>query len=128
MFKTDFQIDYLWKCYPVGFTNHLQAKLLYFSWCVKGAEFIETVCFVLRKKDSQITFLHIYHHVSSFLFSYYAVRCVGSNYVFSVLCYSSRDLTFVCPNLLLLTENLFNNYWKIKVQNPILPQHINYSK
>ena len=71
-------LDYLWKCYKTGFTNRTQVKLLYFGFIVKGIEFIETVCFVLRKKQDQCSFLHIYHHVSTFLFAYYGVTKVGS--------------------------------------------------
>lgn len=71
-------LDYLWKCYRTGFTNRTQVKLLYFGFIVKGIEFIETFCFVMRKKQDQCSFLHIYHHVSTFLFAYYGVTQVGS--------------------------------------------------
>lgn len=76
-------LDYLWKCYPAGFTNRTQVKLYYFGFFVKGIEFIETVCFVLRKKQDQCSFLHIYHHVSTFLFAYYGVTQVGSKKIFT---------------------------------------------
>ncbi|XP_033016668.1 LOW QUALITY PROTEIN: elongation of very long chain fatty acids protein 2-like [Lacerta agilis] len=39
------------------------ARWYYFS---KVIEFADTVFFVLRKKNSQITFLHVYHHATMF--------------------------------------------------------------
>ena len=35
--------------------------MFYFS---KLVEFMDTIFFILRKKNSQITFLHVYHHVT----------------------------------------------------------------
>ncbi|CAB3228019.1 unnamed protein product [Arctia plantaginis] len=34
----------------------------YLYWTAKLTELLDTVFFVLRKKDKQITFLHLYHH------------------------------------------------------------------
>uniref|UniRef100_A0A8C7KNK4 Elongation of very long chain fatty acids protein n=1 Tax=Oncorhynchus kisutch TaxID=8019 RepID=A0A8C7KNK4_ONCKI len=40
-----------------------ETMAVYFS---KLIEFLDTMFFVLRKKNSQITFLHVYHHASMF--------------------------------------------------------------
>ncbi|XP_078050495.1 very long chain fatty acid elongase 1-like [Augochlora pura] len=37
------------------------------SMILKIIDLIETVLFVLRKKDNQVTFLHLYHHVTTVL-------------------------------------------------------------
>ncbi|XP_053105466.1 elongation of very long chain fatty acids protein 2 isoform X1 [Hemicordylus capensis] len=42
------------------------AKVLWWYYFSKVIEFADTVFFVLRKKNSQITFLHVYHHASMF--------------------------------------------------------------
>nr|XP_031543965.1 elongation of very long chain fatty acids protein 2 isoform X3 [Vicugna pacos] len=42
------------------------AKVLWWYYFSKLIEFLDTIFFVLRKKTSQITFLHVYHHASMF--------------------------------------------------------------
>ncbi|EGW05073.1 Elongation of very long chain fatty acids protein 2, partial [Cricetulus griseus] len=42
------------------------AKVLWWYYFSKLVEFLDTIFFVLRKKTSQITFLHVYHHASMF--------------------------------------------------------------
>lgn len=57
---------YSWKCEPVDFTNTPHglrvARGCYIYFLAKLTELLDTVFFVLRKKDSQISFLHLYHH------------------------------------------------------------------
>lgn len=78
VFRTGFQWDFLYTCYMPGYENLSHVKLLYFAYMLKGIELIETVCFVLRKKFSQMSFLHVYHHVSTLIFAYFGVTQVGS--------------------------------------------------
>ncbi|TKC34075.1 hypothetical protein EI555_012457 [Monodon monoceros] len=42
------------------------AEVLWWYYFSKLIEFLDTIFFVLRKKTSQITFLHVYHHASMF--------------------------------------------------------------
>ncbi|KAK6491878.1 elongation of very long chain fatty acids protein 2-like [Huso huso] len=42
------------------------AKVLWWYYFSKLIEFLDTIFFVLRKKNNQITFLHVYHHASMF--------------------------------------------------------------
>ncbi|XP_032560568.1 elongation of very long chain fatty acids protein 2 [Chiroxiphia lanceolata] len=42
------------------------AKVLWWYYFSKVIEFMDTIFFVLRKKSSQITFLHVYHHATMF--------------------------------------------------------------
>ncbi|KAJ7338527.1 hypothetical protein JRQ81_012429 [Phrynocephalus forsythii] len=42
------------------------AKVLWWYYFSKVIEFADTLFFVLRKKNSQITFLHVYHHATMF--------------------------------------------------------------
>lgn len=78
VFNTGYKWDYIWKCYMPGFNNMSHEKLLYFAYLLKLIELVETICFVLRKKDAQMSFLHVYHHVSTFIFTYFGVTLVGS--------------------------------------------------
>ncbi|XP_076663456.1 very long chain fatty acid elongase 1 isoform X1 [Andrena cerasifolii] len=54
-------------------------KLSYIMWLgtmLKMIDLIETVIFVLRKKDSQISFLHIYHHLSTLMIAWIMTKYV----------------------------------------------------
>lgn len=57
---------YTWKCDPVDTSDSPMAlRMVRVSWLFLFSKFIElmdTVFFVLRKKNSQITFLHLVHH------------------------------------------------------------------
>ncbi|XP_065647623.1 very long chain fatty acid elongase 4 isoform X2 [Hydra vulgaris] len=58
--------NYSWPCQPIRSTDDPKelriASALWWYYISKLIEFLDTVFFVLRKKDSQLTFLHIYHH------------------------------------------------------------------
>ncbi|CAO1421141.1 unnamed protein product [Diamesa tonsa] len=60
-----------WKCIiNVPIDDH-RISLYFWQWIsliVRLAELVETVIFVLRKKQNQVSHLHVYHHVSTILF------------------------------------------------------------
>uniref|UniRef100_T1IZZ6 Elongation of very long chain fatty acids protein n=1 Tax=Strigamia maritima TaxID=126957 RepID=T1IZZ6_STRMM len=49
---------------------------LWWYWFSKLIEFTDTLFFILRKKDRQLTFLHIYHHSTMFFFWWIGVKWV----------------------------------------------------
>ncbi|XP_026525669.1 elongation of very long chain fatty acids protein 2 [Notechis scutatus] len=49
-----------------GETDIRVAQVLWWYYFSKVIEFADTVFFVLRKKNNQITFLHVYHHATMF--------------------------------------------------------------
>ncbi|XP_063230861.1 very long chain fatty acid elongase 7 [Bacillus rossius redtenbacheri] len=69
---------YNWKCEPVDFSTSPEAirvaQGVYVYFIAKLTELLDTVFFVLRKKDSQITFLHMYHHTVMPLISWGATK------------------------------------------------------
>ncbi|CAH1100724.1 unnamed protein product [Psylliodes chrysocephalus] len=58
--------DYSIKCQPVDYSTNSKAlrmaNLCWWYYISKLTEFADTLFFVLRKKNSQVTFLHMYHH------------------------------------------------------------------
>ncbi|XP_019870257.1 elongation of very long chain fatty acids protein AAEL008004 [Aethina tumida] len=58
--------DYSYKCQPVDYSDSEKAmrmaNLCWWYYISKLSEFADTVFFVMRKKESQITLLHLYHH------------------------------------------------------------------
>ncbi|XP_059819365.1 elongation of very long chain fatty acids protein 1-like [Hypanus sabinus] len=57
---------YTFRCDPIDYSNNPKAlRMVRVAWLFLFSKFIElfdTVFFVLQKKNSQITFLHIFHH------------------------------------------------------------------
>ncbi|XP_005083929.2 elongation of very long chain fatty acids protein 1 isoform X1 [Mesocricetus auratus] len=57
---------YTWRCDPVDFSNSPEAlrmvRVAWFFMLSKVIELMDTVIFILRKKDGQVTFLHVFHH------------------------------------------------------------------
>ncbi|XP_035217580.1 elongation of very long chain fatty acids protein 1-like [Stegodyphus dumicola] len=57
---------YSWRCEPIDYSYSVDAiKMAEIGWyfyITKFIEFADTVFFILRKKDSQISSLHVFHH------------------------------------------------------------------
>ncbi|XP_018364719.1 PREDICTED: elongation of very long chain fatty acids protein 4-like, partial [Trachymyrmex cornetzi] len=49
-------------------------RSLWYYFLLKILDYVETGIFVLRKKDNQITALHLYHHVSTLLLAWLSLR------------------------------------------------------
>lgn len=50
---------------------------VYYGWlamCLRMVEFAETIFFVLRKKQNQVSALHVYHHISTFLIVWWSLK------------------------------------------------------
>nr|QXU64635.1 fatty acid elongase 24 [Blattella germanica] len=52
------------------------SRLSWFYFMLKLVDLSDTVFFILRKKFSQVTFLHVYHHAMMFVFVWGIVRYV----------------------------------------------------
>lgn len=62
----------IWKCIPdpklKGYADEQMILQMSYGWyyiMVRLSELIETVFFVLRKKNDQVSILHVYHHIST---------------------------------------------------------------
>lgn len=47
---------------------------MYYYFMAKLSELLDTVFFVLRKKDNQVTFLHVYHHTLMALITWVSLK------------------------------------------------------
>ena len=71
----------------LSFSNPLQQYLiiLNFRWyyASKMLEMLDTLFFIVRKKNSQLTFLHVYHHSTMFCLWWIGVKYVpgGSSFL-----------------------------------------------
>lgn len=76
--SNEFSIIKFWKCQKVDYKSNRKANSLviysYQTFLLKLAELIETVFFVLRKKQNQVSKLHVYHHVSTAILAWCVVK------------------------------------------------------
>ena len=54
------------------------ARACYWVTLLKVIDLIETGIFVLRKKNNQITFLHVYHHITTVLTALISLRYIAT--------------------------------------------------
>ncbi|KAG1652472.1 Elongation of very long chain fatty acids protein 7 [Nymphon striatum] len=69
---------YDFRCVPEDLSinplNLMMVNLSWLYWVMKIVELLDTIFFALRKKRSQITFLHVYHHTIMILCSWYVIK------------------------------------------------------
>ncbi|RDD42867.1 Elongation of very long chain fatty acids protein 4 [Trichoplax sp. H2] len=86
--------NYSWtKCQSVVFSKDpnefKMAEILWLYYFSKIIELLDTIFFILRKKESQITFLHVYHHASMMILWWLNVKWgAGGQAFFGPLCNS----------------------------------------
>lgn len=65
-------------CEPLDFSDSFvglrSAHMAYSYMIVKILDLFDTIFFVMRKKDRQISFLHVYHHVAVLTGAWVAVQ------------------------------------------------------
>ncbi|XP_021699695.1 elongation of very long chain fatty acids protein 4 [Aedes aegypti] len=82
-FKHGWTFDYLYSCKLPDYSTNASAVGFmygsYFNYVIKAIELIETVMFALRKKQSQISVLHVYHHACTFSIAWIFAKYVGGS-------------------------------------------------
>lgn len=79
--SNNFNVIKFWKCQPVIY--HYDPKSIaaltyaYHTFLLKLIELFETAFFVLRKKQNQVSKLHVYHHVSTAILGYIMTKYIG---------------------------------------------------
>ncbi|KAJ2951743.1 hypothetical protein O0L34_g13909 [Tuta absoluta] len=82
---------YSYSCQPIDYSDSPIAQHMnnaaWWYYFAKITELLDTVFFILRKKNNQVSFLHVYHHTIMPLFVYYGVRYYpnGHGSLFGVL-------------------------------------------
>ncbi|KAF5299589.1 hypothetical protein FQR65_LT09394 [Abscondita terminalis] len=81
---------YTFGCQEADFSNDKMslrmAKYVWWTLILKIIELLETVMFVLRKKNNQVSPLHVYHHVSTVVYVWLGVKYyAGGMATFSII-------------------------------------------
>ncbi|XP_059622442.1 elongation of very long chain fatty acids protein AAEL008004-like [Phlebotomus argentipes] len=79
------QSDFSWSCQPIDHTVVTPERLnlvfvSYVYFLSKILDLADTIFFVLRKKNNQITFLHTYHHAGMILGTYIFSRFMSGSH------------------------------------------------
>jgi len=59
---------------PINLIILQQLEIIWWTLLLKIIDLSETIVFVLRKKDRQISFLHTYHHISTTTYLWLTLR------------------------------------------------------
>ncbi|KAL8614268.1 hypothetical protein ACOMHN_007606 [Nucella lapillus] len=80
------KLGYSYRCQLVSYTYDPHemriAKALWWFYFSKLVEMLDTIFFILRKKDNQVSFLHVYHHATMFPIWYIGVKWVAGGQSF----------------------------------------------
>lgn len=76
--------NYSFICEPVDFSYSPEAiriaKIAHCYFLIKVIDLMDTVFFVLRKKQNQVTFLHVYHHAGMVALSWIGTKYLGGGH------------------------------------------------
>ncbi|GAB6022954.1 hypothetical protein CHUAL_007044 [Chamberlinius hualienensis] len=112
LITVSFRQRYNWLCEPVKDSTDpdemrfLAAGHLYFL--SKALELLDTMFIILRKKNNQLTFLHVYHHSTMLLLTWIVLRWIpgGSGYLAAsvnafvhIVMYGYYGLSALGPNV-----------------------------
>jgi hypothetical protein len=119
-------MNYSWFCQPIDYTDApLPNRMVRVSWLFffsKLIELADTIFFILRKKNNQVSFLHVFHHTAMPIAWWWGVRfvCGGSgtfhgmvNSFVHVVMYSYYCLSAFGPGV---QKYLFWKKWITKIQ------------
>ncbi|CAL7952340.1 unnamed protein product [Xylocopa violacea] len=78
-------LDYNIYCQPVDFSYSPRAleiaRMVWVYFMLKVFDFLETIFFVLRKKQQQVSFLHVYHHTGMTFGTWIAVKFLPGGHI-----------------------------------------------
>lgn len=78
-------VDYRFYCEPVDFSYNPRAieiaRTVWMYFLLKILDLIDTVFFVLRKKNNQISFLHVYHHAGMVFGAWAATKFLAGGHI-----------------------------------------------
>ncbi|KAK6186354.1 hypothetical protein SNE40_008405 [Patella caerulea] len=81
-----YHLGYSYICQPVSYSDNPRemriAKALWWFYFSKVLEMLDTVFFILRKKNNQVSFLHVYHHATMFPIWWIGIKWVAGGQSF----------------------------------------------
>uniref|UniRef100_A0A8C2RVE0 Elongation of very long chain fatty acids protein 4 n=1 Tax=Capra hircus TaxID=9925 RepID=A0A8C2RVE0_CAPHI len=86
LFMGSYNAGYSYICQTVDYSDNVHevriAAALWWYFISKGIEYLDTVFFILRKKNNQVSFLHVYHHCTMFTLWWIGIKWVAGGQAF----------------------------------------------
>ncbi|XP_066110073.1 very long chain fatty acid elongase 4 [Saccopteryx bilineata] len=86
LFMGSYNAGYSYICQSVDYSDNVNevriAAALWWYFVSKGIEYLDTVFFILRKKNNQVSFLHVYHHCTMFTLWWIGIKWVAGGQAF----------------------------------------------
>ncbi|XP_068619381.1 very long chain fatty acid elongase 4-like [Battus philenor] len=103
-------------CQPIGDgpdSIEYAWKVCYTYFIIKLTDLLDTIFFVLRKKQNQVTFLHVYHHCGMVAVSWGMVKWVPGGHLTLVICINSlvHVIMYAYYLLTVLDESYKKSIW-----------------
>jgi hypothetical protein len=117
-YYSSFGQGYKWSCEPIDYSDAYHptqmVKIGYLYFVSKIFDLLDTVFFVLRKKQSHITFLHVYHHAGMVALGWIGTKYLsGGQSVFMGLINSFVHVIMYSYYYLTSVDNKFKqSFWK----------------
>jgi elongation of very long chain fatty acids protein 4 len=142
-FLTATLMGYSYTCAPIDWTystDSLNMRLISVSWLFffsKIIELADTVFFILRKKNDQVTFLHVYHHSTMIINWWMAAKYVpvGQSFFVGMINSSIHTLMYMYYFLAALGPDMQKYLWWKKymtklqlIQFVAVVSHTGYNK
>ncbi|EFN73415.1 Elongation of very long chain fatty acids protein 4 [Camponotus floridanus] len=108
--KNYFMISTPWPC--IALLGFYITKTIWMYFMIKILDLLETIFFVLRKKQNQITFLHIYHHMGMVFGAWSATKYLPGGHVTFLGLLNTFVHSIMYTHYLLSTMNINTNSWK----------------
>ncbi|KAL0109555.1 hypothetical protein PUN28_014548 [Cardiocondyla obscurior] len=103
-------------CEPINYSNSPKAlritRLIWLYFVIKLLDLMDTIFFILRKKQSQVTFLHLYHHVGILMGAWGAVKYLPGGHVTFLGLLNTFVHTIMYTHYLLTSMKIKTSVWK----------------
>ncbi|KAH0944874.1 hypothetical protein HN011_003725 [Eciton burchellii] len=107
---------YILGCEPVDYSNTPKAirvaKYVWLFFIIKVFDLMDTILFVLRKKQKQVTFLHVYHHVGMLIGCWCCAKFFPGGHITFLGLINSFVHVIMYLYYLLSSMKINLNYWK----------------
>ncbi|KAL6433266.1 hypothetical protein ACFW04_006454 [Cataglyphis niger] len=108
--------DYSYFCQPVDYSYSPKAieitRIVWIYFMLKILDLLETVFFVLRKKQNQVSFLHVYHHVGIVMATWGATKYLPGGHVTFLGLLNTFVHTIMYIHYLLSSMKIDTSLWK----------------
>ncbi|KYQ57240.1 Elongation of very long chain fatty acids protein 7, partial [Trachymyrmex zeteki] len=103
-------------CEPIDYSDTPRAReiirLVWSYFMIKVLDLMDTIFFILRKKQNQVTFLHLYHHIGILIAAWGAVKWLPGGHVSFLGIINTFVHVIMYTHYLLAAMKINTSLWK----------------